>query len=121
PANVSIGDVLYTENGNMVGPTKQGVQDLIDQDPSAVWDDSAGQVQGSAYGAAGSPRIIRVPFFDPADPPVSGKTTITVTNIASLFLEDIDSNGVVHARIMLATGQNPAPTGGGLQFVRLVE
>src|SRR5262245_126750 len=89
PTTISIGDVLYTENGNMIGPTKQGVEELIDQDPNAVWDDSVGQVQGSAYGAAGSPRIIRIPFFDPADPPVSGKTTVTVTNIASLFLEDI--------------------------------
>ncbi|NIP56718.1 MAG: hypothetical protein GWO00_01460, partial [Gemmatimonadetes bacterium] len=27
------------EPGNMVGPTYQGVQTLIDQDPGAYWDD----------------------------------------------------------------------------------
>ena len=118
---VSIGDTLYTENGNMIGPTKQGVEDLIALDPNAVWDTSTGQVANSAYGAAGSPRIIRIPFFDPREPPVSGKTTVVVTNIASLFLEDIDSNGIVHTRIMLATGQTPGSTPGALQFVRLVE
>ncbi len=118
---VSIGDELFTENGNMIGPTKQGVEDLIAMDPNAYWDGTAGQVGGSAYGSAGSPRIIRIPFFDPGYPPISGKVTITVTNIASLFLEGVDSNGVVTARIMLATGMNPGSTGGALQFVRLVE
>lgn len=118
---VNIGDTLYTENGNMVGPTKQGVEELIAQDPNAYWDTATGQIANSAYGAAGSPRIIRIPFFDPSDPPISGKTTVIVTNIASLFLEGVDSNGVVTARIMLATGQNPGGNAGALQFVRLVE
>lgn len=118
---ISIGDILYTENGNMIGPTKQGVEDLIALDPNAYWDAANGAVANSAYGAAGSPRIIRIPFFDPQDPPISGKTTVVVTNIASLFLEGIDNNGVVTARIMLATGQNPGGSAGALQFVRLVE
>ena len=118
---VSIGDTLYTENGNMIGPTKQGVEELIAKDPNAYWDTATGQIANSAYGAAGSPRIIRIPFYDPAAPPVSGKVTIAVTNIASLFLESIDGNGLVHARIMLATGQTPGGNPGALQFVRLVE
>jgi Flp pilus assembly protein TadG len=118
---VSLGDELATENGNMIGPTKQGVRDLIDMDPNAYWDGAAEEVGGSAYGSAGSPRIIRIPFYDPAAPPISGKVTVTVTNIASLFLEGIDGNGIVTARIMLATGMNPGPSAGGLQFVRLVE
>ena len=118
---VSIGDLLYTENGNMIGPTKQGVQDLMDQDPSAIWDAANKVITGSNYGATGSPRIIRIPFFDPRNPPTSGKTTVEVTNIASLFLEGIDGNGTVHARIIPATGGNQGTSPGGLQFVRLVE
>ncbi|HMC83584.1 MAG TPA: pilus assembly protein TadG-related protein [Candidatus Polarisedimenticolia bacterium] len=121
PTEVSIGDTLFTENGNMIGPTKQAVQDLIALDPNATWDSSSGQVTGSAYGAAGSPRIIRIPFFDPSAPPISGKTTVLVTNIASLFLEAIDANGVVTTRIMLATGQEPGGNPGALKYVRLVE
>ena len=118
---VSIGDRLWTENGNMVGPTKQGVQDLIAQDPNAYWDSAANEVAGSNYGPTGSPRIIRIPFFDPRFPFTSGKQDFEVVNIASLFLEGISSNGVVQARIMLTTGTEPGGTPGGLTFVRLVE
>ena len=121
PSTVSIGDTLSTQNGNLVGPTKQGVQELIDQDPGAKWDNSTNQITGSTYGPTGSPRIIRVPFFDPRTPPTSGKQKIEVTNIASLFLENIDGNGTVHGRIMLATGSGLGTTPGGLLFVRLVE
>jgi Flp pilus assembly protein TadG len=120
PTPVAVGDTLVTENGNMIGPTQQGVQDLINQDPGASWDPTSGGVSGSAYGAAGSPRIIRIAFFDPSDPPTSGKTTVVVTNIASLFLESIN-NGVVTTRVMLATGQMPGGNPGALQFVRLIE
>ena len=37
---VSIGDTLESENGNMIGPTRQGVNDLIALDPNAQWDTS---------------------------------------------------------------------------------
>ena len=33
---VRIGDVLQIEPGNMVGPTKQGVDELIGMDPHAI-------------------------------------------------------------------------------------
>jgi hypothetical protein len=97
------------------------VQDLINQDSGATWDTANNQIAGSNYGPTGSPRIIRVPFFDPRFPPTSGKLNFVVTNIASLFLEDIDGNGDVHARIMPATGGNAGTTPGGLIYVRLVE
>ena len=118
---VSLGDDLVTENGNMVGPTKQGVDTLIDQDPTAIWDPDTGTITGSAYGPSGSPRIIRIPFFDPGSPPTSGRTTVDVTNIASLFIEGITSNGVVTGRILPASGTGIGTTPGSLQSVRLVE
>ena len=118
---VSLGDDLVTENGNMVGPTKQGVNELIDLDPNAAWDPATNTITGSAYGSTGSPRIIRLPFFDPGLPPTSGRTTVDVTNIASLFVEGITSNGVVTGRILPATGTGIGTTPGALQSVRLVE
>jgi hypothetical protein len=120
-SSVSIGDTPWTQNGNLVGPTKQGVNELIDQDPGATWNSSTNEVVGSTYGATGSPRIIRIPFFDPRTPPTSGKQQIEVTNIASLFLEGIDGNGTVQARILPASGSDAGTTPGGLLFVRLVE
>lgn len=118
---VSIGDTLLTQNGNLVGPTKQGVDELMALDPGAYWDPGAGEIANSAFGSTGSPRIIRIPFYDPGAPPVSGKTTVDVTNIASLFIEGIDGAGVVTARILPASGTGIGTTPGALQSVRLIE
>jgi hypothetical protein len=120
-STVSIGDHLWTQNGNLVGPTKQGVQELIDQDPGAHWDTANNEVAGSAFGPTGSPRIIRIPFFDPRAPFTSGKQQFEVVNIASLFLEGINGNGAVTARILPASGIGQGTSPGGLQTVRLVE
>jgi hypothetical protein len=121
PIPVGIGDTLVTENGNMIGPTQQGVDQLINMDPNAFWDDAIGEIANSAYGSASSPRIIRIVFFNPADPPISGKTTVVVTNIASLFLESIAPGGVVTARVMRTSGTEPTELPSALQYVRLVE
>ena len=121
PWGVEIGNHLQLENGNMVGPTKQGVLDLINQDPGAYWDTSTNMVGNSSFGPSGSPRLIRIPFFDPGYPPTSGKMTVKVTNIASLFLEGIDSNGIVTARIAPATGTVAGNSPGLLKYVRLIE
>jgi hypothetical protein len=66
---VRIGDYLPTEDGNMVGPTGQGVDDLIAQDPNAKWDAGNQAVVGScAPGCAPfSPRIVPLPVFDVDD------------------------------------------------------
>ncbi len=60
---VAIGDPMNTEPGNMVGPTAQGTQDLIGQDPNAYWDTGCNCVRGSSFGR--SPRIAMVPVYDP--------------------------------------------------------
>src|SRR5262245_7736803 len=120
-STVNIGDTLWTQNGNMVGPTKQGVLDLIAQDPGAKWDSANKEISGSKYGPTGSPRIIRIPFYDPRSPFTSGKQSFVVTNIASLFLEDISGNGTVTARVLPTSGIGQGGSPGGLQTVRLVE
>jgi hypothetical protein len=64
--------VLDVEPGNMVGPTKQGMQDLIDKDRGAVWDESLNDGRGGIKGGcmeAGtcdlSPRVVAIPVYDP--------------------------------------------------------
>src|SRR4051812_25332037 len=42
-----IGDSIPVETGNMVGPTGQGVGDLVAKDPGASWNASTHAVQGS--------------------------------------------------------------------------
>jgi Flp pilus assembly protein TadG len=101
PYTVGVGDRLEVEPGNMVGPTKQGVGDLIADDPGAYWDSSTGSIQGSAYGT--SPRIILVPFFDPTSPPTSGRNWVRVTKVGAFFIEGVQSNGDVTGRFITAT------------------
>lgn len=116
---VNINDLVWTENGNMVGPTKQGVQDLINLDPGARWDPVQGIVN-SSFPPGGSPRIGRVPMFDPSNPPTSGKQTLKVTNIAGFFIEGVKGNGDVTGRLLPGTGTGSPMPGTMLSTVRLV-
>jgi len=116
---VDIGDSVWTENGNMIGPTKQGVQDLIALDPGARWDPVDGIVN-SAFPPGGSPRIGRVPMFDPRFPPTSGKQQLPITNIAGFFIEGVAGNGRVTGRLVPTTGTGDPSPGSMLNTVRLV-
>ena len=108
-----IGDTLTvdSEQGNMVGPTKQGVEGggpggmaLTEKDPGATWNTTTRSIQGScAPGVcadgqwyARSPRIVPVPLFDIdaffAGAP-NGKTTVNITNIVGFFIEGMCGTG----------------------------
>ena len=108
PYFVGEGDQLQVEPGNMVGPTKQGVQELVDQDPGAYWNSSTRGIEGSAFGR--SPRIILVPFFDPLTPPTSGRNYVTITKIGAFFIEGVQGNGDVTGRFITATIDGPKCT-----------
>lgn len=68
-APVSIGDSLPLENGVMIGPTGQGIDDLIAQDPDATFNASTHQVDGSCAPGCNpiSPRIVPISVFDIED------------------------------------------------------
>ena len=82
---IELGDSLQVEPGNMAGPTRQGVGDLIAQDPDAYWDNGSNSVQGSAYGT--SPRVIKIAFFDPRYTPQSGRNYVIVSKLGAFFVE----------------------------------
>jgi hypothetical protein len=100
---VEIGDTIQSENGNMIGPTRQGVLDLIDLDPSAQWDPSTNSVvnscaQSTSPCAAHSPRIVAIPVFDTATFNTTrrqGLPEFTVVNILGFFIERMQGNDVV--------------------------
>jgi len=98
PFVVAPGDTCVTENGNMVGPTIQGVQALINQDPNAYWNGS--QVV-SDKGI--SPRIALVPFYDPQQTPGSGKTQVFISKIGAFFIESVGPGSQVHGRFIQVT------------------
>jgi hypothetical protein len=105
PTVIGPGTVLDVEPGNMVGPTSQGVADLIAQDPSAAWSASANGGRGAPVGgcmAAGtcgiSPRLVAISLFNPDaydSGRASGRTTIVVTKILGFWIEGMQGNDVI--------------------------
>jgi Flp pilus assembly protein TadG len=60
--SVGLGDKLPTETGDMVGPTRQGVDDLLMKDPDAYWNGS--QIADSLFPEFSSPRVVPVVVFN---------------------------------------------------------
>jgi hypothetical protein len=126
PSIITIGDDYDTEPGNMVGPTRQGVEALIAQDPGATWDPAQNQVVGSDFDPwVGSPRIGIVPTFNPGRFFQPGRKDLEFTNFIAVFFESVSGNGnnqQVHGRILFATGiAGGSDTAPGIKFVQLVE
>jgi Flp pilus assembly protein TadG len=117
PYLVEPGDQLQLEPGNMVGPTNQGMDELIAADPNAQWDAGSKTIINSDYGL--SPRIGLVPFFDPTLPPTSGRNYVTVTKIGAFFIESVGPGSQVNARFIQITSQGtPCPGGVGTSLVK---
>ncbi len=93
PYMVEVDDVLQVEPGNMIGPTKQGISELIAMDPGAYWDGNC--VVNSAYPGTSSPRIVKIPFYDPNDPPSSGRNSITVVDLGAFFVKEMQGKDVI--------------------------
>ena len=124
---IPIGTVIQPEPGNMTGPTNQGVQDLIDKDPNAYWDNSCNCVKGSAYGR--SPRIAVIPVYDPvyyAEGKAGGRNaSLKIANYLGFFMERMQGGEVI-GRIQPVAGvfdggAGPAPAGAFPVVIRLVE
>jgi Flp pilus assembly protein TadG len=113
---MGFGDLLQAEPGNMVGPTRDGLEALIARDPSAHWDDVNDRVVSTMHP---SPRIVAIPLFDPIYYD-SGKRNgrnadLKVVNYMGFFIEEMRGADVV-GRItpiggILSGSGGPAPTG----------
>lgn len=121
----TFGQEVETEPGAMIGPTKQGFQDLIEQDPEARWSQDLGCVTRGDGCVASSPRIRPAPMFDPRDAPDPGAKPLTFTNFASIFVSRIQGNEV-YAVFMGLGGVAPAEESGetegpAARIVRLIQ
>ncbi len=115
---------MVQEPGNMVGPTTQGIDDLLALDPTAYWD---GTKVVSPLGK--SPRVFPIPLFDP-DIYQSGQTNgrgaeLLSRNWIGFFLENRAGNNV-YGRIVPIVGvidnnAGPAPEGVFPRAIRLVK
>lgn len=117
-SEVGIGDILQVEPGNMTGPTRQGVDYLINQDPNAYWDGN--KIADSTFPGLSSPRVVKIPLYDPNDPPDSGRKSITCIGLGAFFIDSMNGKDVIGVFVHnITTGQR----GNGYSYlhgVRLV-
>jgi hypothetical protein len=115
-----IGDMVPKENGNMVGPTNQGTQDLVDLDPGASWDPVSKLIVGSCtdptnytcpqLGLKISPRVVAIPLFDlelyvaTGGP---GNGTVKIVNILGFFVDHSGAGTVTGYLINKKGSYNP--------------
>lgn len=125
PQVVPLNTPVPLEMGNMVGPTRQGVDAAVARDPSAYWDPVGGVI--SQYGM-NSPRVKIIPLYDPSyiSQIMGGNHTLTFNNFALIFLEGTYSQGndefVVGRFIYYAQGVGgTAPGGATGSLVRVLQ
>jgi hypothetical protein len=89
---VSVGDWIDMEPGNKIGPTAQGMDDLIAQDPDAQWSQEKNCViRPPGDDCVDSPRIVCIPVFDPVEYFAvghGGRFPVLVTNLLGMFVEE---------------------------------
>lgn len=85
---LSVGQEILTEPGDMRGPTRQGLKERIDQDPTATFENVS----------VDSPRILYVPIVESFE--VEGRKHVTIVGFAAFFLENIQGTDTVYGRFM---------------------
>jgi len=123
---MGFGDLLLAEPGNMVGPTSDGIDQLIAKDPDAVWDRTLNKVVSTMNP---SPRVAAIPVYDPVYYD-TGKQNgryadLKVVNYLGFFIVGRSGNNV-YGRITPISGLikgngGPAPAGAFPMAIRLVE
>jgi hypothetical protein len=88
-----VGDVLIPQFGAPISPTIQGLQYVLDLDPTATWNEDARRVD-SVFGLA-SPRILILPVFDPLEFTRAQEGGYTrIVGFVRFFLERVSSNDI---------------------------
>jgi hypothetical protein len=106
PTVIGPGTILQTEPGNMVGPTSQGIRDLIAQDPGANWNENLygpglGGVEGGCMAGgtcAISPRLVAIPVYNPDIYDLgraSGRIDMVIVKIVGFFIQGMQGNDVI--------------------------
>ncbi|MBP2679609.1 MAG: Protein of unknown function rane, partial [Deltaproteobacteria bacterium] len=133
---VKIGDPVTLEPGNKVGPTRHGTQVLIDADPNSAWNAEKNLPESNVYKItpqAGekpwmdSPRVIRIPIYDPEIALTQGRSEMVIAGFAGFWIESIGNQGTIFGRYVRMpalgeAGPTLGPSSGPvLRVLRLVE
>ena len=119
------GYIATQEPGNMMGPTISGLEQLLDQDPGAYWNDSEHKYVSTMNP---SPRVFPIPLYNPEEfekGKQTGRTAdLVVANWLGFFLESIQGNEA-YGRIFPITGVTstsaPTPTTPLAYVIHLVQ
>ena len=123
---VTMGTPILHEPGDKMGPTSQGIDALIAQDPNAYWDDYNKRVVTTMKP---SPRVFPIPLFDPDFyewGKVNGRPAdLKVSNWLGFFVVD-RVGSEVHGRIVpiqgiIKGGVGASPNDIFPKVIRLVE
>ena len=119
-------DLLLMEPGNMVGPTVDGIDQLIAKDPDAYWDTTKNKPVSTR---SPSPRVVAIPLYDPEYYDTGKKNgryaDLKVVNYLGFFITGRSGNNI-YGRITPIAGMykgnaGPAPAAAFPVVIRLVE
>jgi len=98
---------MTQEPGSKEGPTLQGIQDLIDQDPNTQWSSACKCVINSRFSGQ-SPRVFPIPLFNPvyyAEGKANGRpASFELANFLGFYADYVENNGTIHGIITNITG-----------------
>jgi len=121
------GALMNPEPGNMVGPTGQGMDDLIARDPDAYWDTSKNKVVSNMHP---SPRVVIIPLFDPVyyetGKQNSRNADLKAVNYLGFFIErmrgrEVEGRVTPVSGLRKGTGFGPSPIFAFPKSIRLVQ
>lgn len=85
-----IGDIFSVQTGNVVGPTRQGINDLLALDTGASYDPATNTVIGSSHSDwTQSERIVKLLMFDNGLILDSNTHEIAASKLASFFIQGL--------------------------------
>ncbi len=98
---VTLGDLIYTETGNLVGPTQQGVNYRLSGGSST---DPSGTAVAHTLN---DPRVIEIPVVDFNDP--NGKSQVPLLGFAELWITGVSGNGNISCEFITQVAANNFP------------
>lgn len=128
-SQIDLGVPYPLEPGDMIGPTSQGITELMAEDPNAFWDPNADGGKGGIAESLWadpmeSPRVIKIALFDISQITGPGMQSIMFNNFALLFLvgQENPRAPVIGRFLYFADGSDEGPVNGSLvYYLRLVE
>lgn len=95
---LELGDEVQAINGNTVGPTRQGVETLMSEDPNSYWDKGKKRIRGGCMeqgDCARSSRLVAVGVYDPNLYKSNNQSVVKIVNLVGFFIDGIDSDNNV--------------------------